>query len=265
MDIYWYFPYFQYAEKAFIRKPRNDHNHLLSAHQIWESVYINDKKAVYQHIVASNADVNTVFEQTSFSNSLTLAKALLLQEQMSPVFDRSSSCTVGESEHWVSALNSFSSLGGGSENRDETNESYEGFSLLHLACQTADIGMVELLLQYGANVNAMDMRMMSPLHHCILRGRHAFTKLLISRWFSYSWMSVLKHVSLWGSSFAFFLWSSGDLLGSFFEFYVLLMNAFNSHQLACFCDINHIYAWYDLIADDSSLFWKLSEIFFRIS
>ncbi|XP_028555955.1 ADP-ribosylation factor GTPase-activating protein AGD3 isoform X3 [Dendrobium catenatum] len=170
----------KYAEKAFVRKPRNDQYQLLAAQQIWESVCCNDKKAVYQHIVASNADVNAVYEQTSFNNSLTLAKALLLQEQTSPVFDRSSSCNIGESEQWVSALNSFSSLGA-SENRSETDESYEGFSLLHLACQTGDIGMIELLLQYGANVNAVDLRMMSPLHHCILRGRHAFTKLLISR------------------------------------------------------------------------------------
>ncbi|XP_020594986.1 ADP-ribosylation factor GTPase-activating protein AGD3-like [Phalaenopsis equestris] len=170
----------KYAEKAFVRNPRNDQYHLLAAQQIWESVSMNDKKAVYQHIIASNADVNAVYEQTSLSNSLTLAKALLLQDQMSPIFDRSSSCNVGESEHWVSALNSFSSLGG-IENQSEADESNEGFSLLHLACQTADIGMIELLLQYGANVNAVDLKMMSPLHHCILRGRHAFTKLLISR------------------------------------------------------------------------------------
>lgn len=170
----------KYAEKAFVQKPMSDQYHLLAAQKIWDSVWGNDKKAVYQHIVSSNADVNAVYEQASFSNSLTLAKAMLLQEQTSSIFDRSSSCNIGESENWASALNSFSSAGT-TENRGEPDESLEGFSLLHLACQTADLGMVELLLQYGANINAVDKRMMSALHHCILRGRHAFTKLLISR------------------------------------------------------------------------------------
>ena len=37
-------------------------------------------------------------------------------------------------------------------------EDLEGCSLLHLACETADIGMLKLLQQYGANVNASDSR-----------------------------------------------------------------------------------------------------------
>ncbi|PUZ52443.1 hypothetical protein GQ55_6G270200 [Panicum hallii var. hallii] len=41
-------------------------------------------------------------------------------------------------------------------------ESCEGFSLLHLACRVADVGMVELLLQYGSR-------------------RHQHAKLLLSR------------------------------------------------------------------------------------
>lgn len=45
----------------------------------------------------------------------------------------------------------------------------------------ADVGMVELLLQYGASVNVSDSRGRTPLHHCILRGRHLHAKLLLSR------------------------------------------------------------------------------------
>ncbi|KAK8936575.1 ADP-ribosylation factor GTPase-activating protein AGD3 [Platanthera zijinensis] len=170
----------KYAEKAFVRKPRSDQYSLLAAQMIWDSVLSNDKKAVYRHIVSSNADVNAVYQQASFINSLTLAKEMLLQEQTGLISDRSSSCNISESENWASALNSFSSTST-TENKNEPDEIFEGFSLLHLACQTADVGMVELLLQYGANINVVDRKMMSPLHHCILRGRHAFTKLLISR------------------------------------------------------------------------------------
>ncbi|PKA55278.1 ADP-ribosylation factor GTPase-activating protein AGD3 [Apostasia shenzhenica] len=170
----------KYAEKAFVHKSKSDRYNLLAIQQMWDSVRANDMKAAYRLIVASNVDVNAVYEQTAFSNSLTLAKAMLLQEQTSTALDRTSSCNVGESEHWASAPASFSSVGT-SETGGEIEEGYEGFSLLHLACRSADIGMVELLLQYGVNINSADLRMRTPLHHCILRSRHAFTRLLISR------------------------------------------------------------------------------------
>jgi Arf-GAP/coiled-coil/ANK repeat/PH domain-containing protein len=61
-------------------------------------------------------------------------------------------------------------------------EDLDGCTLLHLACETADIGMLELLLQYGANVNATDSRGQTPLDRCILKGRNTFAKLLLTRW-----------------------------------------------------------------------------------
>lgn len=67
------------------------------------------------------------------------------------------------------------------EEGSKMDECFEGCSLLHLACQTADIGMIELLLQYGANVNALDLKGRTPLHHCVLKGRHSLAKLLLSR------------------------------------------------------------------------------------
>jgi len=57
----------------------------------------------------------------------------------------------------------------------------QGCSLLHLACHTGDLGMLELLLQYGADVNAQDYYGRVPLHHCIFKGKNQFAKLLIRR------------------------------------------------------------------------------------
>ena len=57
----------------------------------------------------------------------------------------------------------------------------DGCSLLHLACLTADIGMVELLLQYGANINAADSKGRTPLHHCVINQRSEIAKLLLMR------------------------------------------------------------------------------------
>ncbi|XP_049367591.1 ADP-ribosylation factor GTPase-activating protein AGD3-like [Solanum verrucosum] len=137
----------KYAEKRFIHKVK-DTTHLLSvAEQLWEGVRANDKKAVYRLIVVYQSDVNAVHG-----------------EEASPGSDSSSSFNPqSESEEHCIA------------------EFLDGCSLLHLACQTADIGMVELLLQHGANINACDSRGQTPLHHSVMRGRTATSKLLLAR------------------------------------------------------------------------------------
>lgn len=145
------------------------------AQQIFEGVRANDKKAVYRHIVNSEADVNAVYEQTSAGSSLTLARAMLLHEQTS--LDHNSSSIAGDSLERCST--SSTNLAGTSEG--QILEDLDGCSLLHLACETADIGMIELLLQYGANINATDSRGQTPLHRCILKGRAISAKLLLSR------------------------------------------------------------------------------------
>uniref|UniRef100_A0A1D1Y315 ADP-ribosylation factor GTPase-activating protein AGD3 n=1 Tax=Anthurium amnicola TaxID=1678845 RepID=A0A1D1Y315_9ARAE len=169
----------KYAEKAFVRMTNAD-QHISINQQVWDSVHNNDKKALYHHIVASAADVNVVHTQASFSTSLTLAKVILLQEHPKAVLDHVPCISPGDSLN--KALATVSSCSAGtSEDRSELDGCLEGFSLLHLACQTADIGMLELLLQYGANVNATDMKGRTPLHHCILKGKNEHAKLLLAR------------------------------------------------------------------------------------
>ncbi|KAL3500963.1 hypothetical protein ACH5RR_035412 [Cinchona calisaya] len=162
----------KYADKIFVRKLRNIH---LVAQQIWEAVRINDKKAVYCLLVSSEADVNTVYEQAINNSSLTLAKAMLLQEQSS--LHHNSSYL--DADSMGKLCSSSSNIASTSE--CHTTEDLDGCSLLHLACETADIGMLELLLQYGANINAFDSRGQTPLHRCIMRGKAAFIKLLLTR------------------------------------------------------------------------------------
>ncbi|BBG93825.1 ARF GTPase-activating protein, partial [Prunus dulcis] len=164
----------KYAEKLFVRKPKDAQYTHLIAQQIWEGVRANDKKAVYRHIVNSEPDLNAVYEQASCASSLTLAKVMLMHEQTG--HDQTSSCLAGDSLDRSSP--SSSNLSGTSEGH--AVEDLDGCTLLHLACETADIGMLELLLQYGANVNATDSRGQTPLDRCILRGRNTFAKLLLS-------------------------------------------------------------------------------------
>ncbi|KAI3455148.1 hypothetical protein Pfo_011811 [Paulownia fortunei] len=161
----------KYAEKRFVHKLK-DSQHLLSvAEQLWGSVRINDKKAVYRLIVMWEADVNAVRGQASPITSLTLANVMRLHEQANP----------DQNFHGLDDSTS-KSLDPQEENENPfVDELFDGCSLLHLACQTADIGMVELLLQHGANINTCDSRGHTPLHHSIMRGRIGIAKLLLIR------------------------------------------------------------------------------------
>ena len=134
----------QYEDKLFVRKPKDSHHLHLLAQQIWEGVRTNDKKAVYRYIVSFEADVNAVYEPGS---SLTLAKVMQLPEQTNMA-------------HNVSE----NSLEESGKNESLSMEGLDGCSLLHLACETADIGMLELLLQYGADLHASDSRGHTPIH-----------------------------------------------------------------------------------------------------
>ncbi|KAJ8759127.1 hypothetical protein K2173_004134 [Erythroxylum novogranatense] len=148
-----------YAEKLFVRKPRdNQYLHSVSQ-QMWEGVRANDKKTIYRLITGHDADVNVVYEQACCT-SLTVARVMLLQEQAG--VDHCSSFSAGNSLD----RSSTSSLNLVGESEGPTVDGLEGCSLLHLACETTDIGMLELLLQYGANINAADSRGQTPLH-CI--------------------------------------------------------------------------------------------------
>ncbi|XP_027364850.1 ADP-ribosylation factor GTPase-activating protein AGD3-like [Abrus precatorius] len=162
----------KYAEKLFVHKRKDSQYSFLVSQRIWEAVHTNDKKTVYCYLVNSDIDINAGYKQTC-SNSLTLAK-VMLQGQASQ--DHCSTLT-GNSLDW--SLPCSLNLMGIKEG--QTIDNLDGYTLLHLACETADIGMLELLLQYGANINATDFRGQTPLHHCILKGRSAFARLLLSR------------------------------------------------------------------------------------
>ncbi|KAE9602711.1 putative Arf GTPase activating protein [Lupinus albus] len=139
-----------YSEKIFVCRTKKNDPPLPLAQQVRESIYANDKKAVYRHIVKSDIDVNAIG-----------GKAL-------------------SGEPFNMAFSSNSDISSHSENQF-VDDIQDGSTVLHLACQTADIGMVELLLQYGADINACDSKGRTPLHCCTISGKNAAAKLLIMR------------------------------------------------------------------------------------
>jgi Arf-GAP/coiled-coil/ANK repeat/PH domain-containing protein len=156
----------KYAEKLFVRRSRDSDFPQSAAQQMWDAVSGNDKKAVYRLIVNGDADVNYVYDQTS-SSSLTLSRVILVPERPK------------REDVLLRLRNELLDRTGSSSNISP--EGSGGSSLLHCACEKADLGMVELLLQYGANVNASDSSGQTPLHCCLLRGKVTIARLLLTR------------------------------------------------------------------------------------
>ncbi|KAL6900707.1 hypothetical protein ACP4OV_005383 [Aristida adscensionis] len=163
----------KYVDKEFVRKHSVDETQL--AQQMWNSVAANDKKAMYALIVRSHANVNLVYGQMPSIHG----KALWQEHPDSPSggSPRFYDCSSHDKIYQREPLSPTST----SSHIDDLEDICDGFSLLHLACRVADVGMLELLLQYGASVNMTDSRGRTPLHHCSLKGRHLHAKLLLSR------------------------------------------------------------------------------------
>ncbi|WVZ91965.1 hypothetical protein U9M48_038068 [Paspalum notatum var. saurae] len=167
----------KYVDKEFMQNHNMDENQL--AQQMWNCVAANDKKAAYSLIVRSHANVNFVYGEMPSTSCLTLGKALQQEQPASPP-DGSPRFFDCNSHDKISPRESLSPASTSSRT-DDMEDTCEGFSLLHIACRVADVGMIELLLQYGASVNMIDSKGRTPLHHCILKGRHQHAKLLLSR------------------------------------------------------------------------------------
>ncbi|KAI3766084.1 hypothetical protein L2E82_16134 [Cichorium intybus] len=144
------------ADKRYVQKVKDPRHVISLEQQLWENVRANDKKAVYLIIIICNVDVNAAYTQ---SQDVT---------KVDQEFDYLKSYSIDNSSR-------------SSTDDPLTNEPIDGCCLLHLACQTADCTMVELLLQHGANINACDSKGQTPLHHAITRGRLLIIKLLLSR------------------------------------------------------------------------------------
>ncbi|CAI9286966.1 unnamed protein product [Lactuca saligna] len=83
--------------------------------------------------------MNYIYMQDFCNSSLTLAKAMLLQDP-------------GPGGSDSISISSMAAVAGTSEVKGLGMEEFHGYTLLHLACETADIWMIELLLQYGVAV-----------------------------------------------------------------------------------------------------------------
>ncbi|KAJ6839393.1 putative ADP-ribosylation factor GTPase-activating protein AGD2 [Iris pallida] len=131
--------------------------------RIWEAVKTNNIQATYRLLVVSDVNPNTRYDEVSGDNHH-------LEDTASP-----KDSGYRESKQFDPTACQKIEVSG------EPDTCLQGCTLLHLACHVGDPVMLELLLQFGADINRQDFHGRTPLHHCIFKKSDALAKFLIRR------------------------------------------------------------------------------------
>ncbi|XP_020524998.1 ADP-ribosylation factor GTPase-activating protein AGD4 isoform X1 [Amborella trichopoda] len=154
----------KYMEKQLVVKVNTKPDLPSPAALIWEAVKAKNIREVYHLLVASSASINIIYDQANPDDMHHVTDQRELDgtnlRERKPVDPASCERLV---------------------NSGEISNCLQGCSLLHLACHVGDRTMLELLLQFGADVNARDFHGRTPLHHCILSRNNPFAKILARR------------------------------------------------------------------------------------
>ncbi|KAE9620297.1 putative Arf GTPase activating protein [Lupinus albus] len=149
----------KYVEKSLIIREEDIPGNPSLSIRIWQAVQAINVKEVYRLIVTSNSNLINM----SYDDVLHHADGEDLN--LGPI---------NEHQHDPEACLRV-------KDTNETERCFRGWSLLHLACHSGSPLMVELLLQFGADVNMCDYHGRTPLHHCISSGKNPLAKFLLRR------------------------------------------------------------------------------------
>ncbi|KAE8724573.1 ADP-ribosylation factor GTPase-activating protein AGD2 [Hibiscus syriacus] len=160
--------YAKYVEKLLIVRDAMQHGDLSNSANIWQAVESDKLREVYRLIAIS--DTNIV--KTSFDDVFTI-------ELYHHVVDAQ------DSSHDINKVDKREQYDPSTcpriKDSNEPRNCLQGCSILHLACQYGNPAMVELLLQFGADINMRDFHGRTPLQHCISKGNNQLAKLLLRR------------------------------------------------------------------------------------
>ncbi|CAL9163754.1 ADP-ribosylation factor GTPase-activating protein AGD4-like [Musa acuminata AAA Group] len=153
----------KYVGKSLIVRETSQSELPLITVRIWEAIKTNNVQIAYRLFVASDAFPNTIYDEVNSE---------LYHISDTPV-NRNNGST--ERKQFDPALCQKIKDSG------EPESCLDGCSLLHIACHVGDPVMLELLLQFGADINFQDFHGRTPLHHCICTKNNSLAKYLIRR------------------------------------------------------------------------------------
>ncbi|XP_020678905.1 ADP-ribosylation factor GTPase-activating protein AGD2 isoform X1 [Dendrobium catenatum] len=151
----------KYVERIMISKDGNQPDLPPVNVRSWEAVKSSNIQAMYRLLVVSDANPNTSYDDISTTRHCHHGDVSLNGEMENIQLDLSKCQKTMDSCELTNVL--------------------EGCSLLHLACHIGDPVMVELLLQFGADINKKDFHGRTPLHCSIFRKNDSLAKYLIRR------------------------------------------------------------------------------------
>lgn len=157
----------QYVEKALIIRNAPLRGDFSPTTSIWHAVKTHNLREVYRLIVTS--DTNII--NTTFNDVFGIDSYHHVVE----------ACDIEPNSHEVQRKEYDPSACQRIKDSNEPGNCLQGCSLLHLACHCGNPVMVELLLQFGADINMRDFHGRTPLHHCISSRNNIFSKLLLRR------------------------------------------------------------------------------------
>ncbi|XVF43426.1 hypothetical protein PTKIN_Ptkin02bG0039200 [Pterospermum kingtungense] len=135
--------------------------------KIWQAVKTDNIREVYRLIAISDTNiVNTTFDDV-FS--------VELHHHVVDTQDSSLNSLKGERKQYDPLACQRI------KDSNDPGNCLQGCSVLHLACQCGNPVMLELLLQFGADINMRDFHGRTPLHHCISIGNNTLAKHLLRR------------------------------------------------------------------------------------
>lgn len=162
------------------------------ARQIWDAVSTNKLQLVLRLLITADANVNTTFEQAMSAATESTRSSLA---SLAGALSRKSFVSSSGRSNWSgpllpssnaprprSAMSTPMRSQELTEGPSSSEADLQGCNLLHIACQIGDLSLVELLLQHGAQVDAVDSLGRTALHHSVIHGKNPCAKLLLTRY-----------------------------------------------------------------------------------
>ncbi|KAK9076275.1 hypothetical protein SSX86_004608 [Deinandra increscens subsp. villosa] len=155
----------KYVEKRLISQEETTSNNTPSyATRIWKATETNNIREVYRLIATSDTNIiNSTYDEVAGADLFHN-----LHEQDS---------SKGSENTNPLACKKMKEI----KDTRKPETCLQGCTLLHLACDLGHEVMLELLLQFGADINRPDYHGRTPLHHCIFFGNNKLTKYIIRR------------------------------------------------------------------------------------